>query len=50
MVGPREKLSHVALYIGDQLILHHEANKLSCRELYDLGYIEATKEVYRYAA
>ena len=50
MEGPDKKLSHVALYLGDQLILHHEAKKLSCRELYNLDYIEVTKEVYRYAA
>jgi len=30
--------------------LHHEIKKLSCRELYDLDYIEGTKKVFRYAA
>jgi len=48
MQGPDEKLNHVALYIGDQTILHHNIRQLSCRELYDLRYIEATKKVYRY--
>jgi proteasome lid subunit RPN8/RPN11 len=50
MQGPDEKLNHVALYIGDQTILHHNVRHLSCRELYDLRYIEATKKVYRYEA
>jgi len=50
MQGPDEKLNHVALYIGDQTILHHNIRQLSCRELYDLRYIEATKKVYRYEA
>jgi len=50
MQGPDKKLNHVALYIGDQIILHHNIRQLSCRELYDLKYIEATKKVYRYEA
>ncbi len=50
MQGSYKKLSHVALYLGNQLILHHEIKKLSCKELYDLEYIQATKKVYRYAA
>lgn len=50
MEGCHQKLSHVALYLGNQLILHHEIKKLSCKELYDLEYIKGTKKVYRYAA
>ena len=50
MQGSDKKLNHVALYIGDQTILHHNIRQLSCRELYDLRYIEATKKVYRYEA
>ena len=46
--GPEKKLSHTALYIGDQTILHHNIGQLSCREIYGLKYIEATKKVYRY--
>ena len=46
--GPEKKLSHTALYIGDQTILHHNIGQLSCRENYGLKYIEATKKVYRY--
>ena len=43
-------LSHVALYIGDQTILEHNIKQLSCRKIYDLNYIQATKKVYYYAA
>ena len=50
MQGIYDKLNHVALYIGDQTIFHHNIKQLSCREIYDLKYIKATKEVYRYAA
>jgi len=49
MEGPKEKLNHVALYIGNQTIFHHAIKKLSCREIYDLKYIQATKKVFRYA-
>ena len=50
MEGIYDKLNHVALYIGDQRIFHHNIKQLSCREIYDLKYIQATKKVYRYAA
>jgi|TARA_R100000455_G_C6269095_1_gene124656 proteasome lid subunit RPN8/RPN11 len=50
MEGTDQKLNHVALYIGNQTILNHNVNQLSCRELYDLEYIKNTKKVYRYAA
>ena len=50
MKGIYDKLNHVALYIGDQTIFHHNIKQLSCREIYDLKYIQATKKVYRYAA
>jgi len=43
------KLDHVALYIGDQTILHHCVKRLSCRETYDQKWIEYTKKRYRYA-
>ena len=49
MVGTNKKLNHVALYIGNQTILNHNVNQLSCREIYDLEYIKNTKKVYRYA-
>ena len=48
MKGIYDKLNHVALYIGDQTIFHHNIKQLSCREIYDLKYIKATKKVYRY--
>ena len=43
------KLDHVALYLGNQTILHHCIKKLSCRETYDQDYIDCTKKRYRYA-
>tara|TARA_R100000234_G_scaffold33603_2_gene19757 strand:- start:504 stop:1208 length:705 start_codon:yes stop_codon:yes gene_type:complete len=48
MEGMYNKLSHVALYIGDSTILHHTVGKLSCREIYDLEYQKITKKIYRY--
>ena len=45
MEGIYDKLNHVALYIGDQTIFHHNIKQLSCREIYDLKYIQATKKV-----
>jgi len=49
MDSSQSKLSHVALYIGDQTIFHHCVKRLSCRETYDQKYIEWTKKRYRYA-
>ena len=48
MEGMFNKLSHVALYIGDSTILHHSVGKLSCREIYDLEYQKITKKIFRY--
>ena len=45
----KDTLSHVALYIGDQTILHHCQKRLSCREIYDQKHIKCTKKRYRYA-
>ena len=45
----KNTLSHVALYVGDQTILHHCQKRLSCRETYDQMHIECTKKRYRYA-
>ena len=42
-------LDHVAVYIGDMMILNHSIRSLSCRELFDLKYQQALKGVYRYA-
>jgi len=50
MEDENQKLSHAALYIGNQTIFHHMIKQLSCREIYDLRYIQATKKVFRYAA
>ena len=43
-------LDHVAVYIGDNMILNHNIKALSCREPFDLRYQQALKGVYRYAA
>tara|TARA_R100000329_G_scaffold96341_1_gene79942 strand:+ start:225 stop:929 length:705 start_codon:yes stop_codon:yes gene_type:complete len=50
MADEKGNLAHVALYIGNQTIFHHCIKQLSCREIYDLRYIQATKKVFRYAA
>ena len=42
------KLDHVAVYIGDNMILNHNIKKLSCREPFDLNYQQALRGVYRY--
>ncbi len=42
------KLDHVALYVGDQTILHHCVKRLSGREIYNQNWIECTKKSYRY--
>ena len=41
-------LDHVAVYIGDMMILNHNIKALSCRELFDLKYQQALNAVYRY--
>ena len=43
-------LDHVAVYIGDNMILNHNIKGLSCRELFDLKYQQALRGIYRYAA
>ena len=45
-----DNLDHVALYIGNQEILHHCVRQLSCRELYDENRINLTKRRYRHAS
>jgi len=49
-VGAKQKLSHVAVYIGDMMILNHNFKALSCRQQLNLNYQKALKGVYRYAA
>ncbi len=48
--GAKQKLSHVAVYIGDSMILNHNFKALSCRQQLNLNYQKALKGVYRYAA
>ena len=42
-------LDHVAIYIGDNMILNHNIKALSCREPFNLRYQQALRGVYRYA-
>ena len=48
--GAKGKASHVAVYIGDSMILNHNFKALSCRQPLSLGYQKALQGVYRYAA
>ena len=43
-------LDHVAVYIGDNMILNHNIKALSCRESFDLRYQQALRGVFRYVA
>ena len=45
-----KKLDHVALYIGDMMVLNHNIKGLSCREPFDLRYQQSLRGVYRYEA
>tara|TARA_R100001224_G_scaffold57176_2_gene33690 strand:- start:2120 stop:2827 length:708 start_codon:yes stop_codon:yes gene_type:complete len=47
--GAKGKASHVAVYIGDSMILNHNLKALSCRQPLTLGYQKALLGVYRYA-
>ena len=40
-------LNHVAIYLGD-MVLHHLADRLSCREPYNLWLLKCTAKRYRY--
>ena len=42
-------LDHVALYLGDNMILNHNIKSLSCRQLFDLTCQQSLRGVYRYA-
>ena len=41
-------LDHVALYLGDNMILNHNIHKLSCKEPLDFAYLQNLRGVYRY--
>ena len=43
-------LDHVAVFIGDNMILNHNIKSLSCREPFDLRYQQALRGVYGYAS
>jgi len=47
-VGPDP--DHVAIYIGEQMVVHHLSGKLSSRDLYNQFLIDSTVKRYRHAA
>ena len=42
-------LNHIGVYVGDQQILHHLGNRLSCRDIYGGWLLESTGMRLRYA-
>ena len=48
-INEYNKFSHIGIYIGDQMMIHHEIRKLSCRELYGKNWIDCTAKRFRYA-
>jgi len=48
-INEYNKFSHIGIYIGDQMMIHHEIRKLSCRELYNQYWIDCTAKRFRYA-
>ena len=42
-------LNHVAIFLGD-MVLHHLADRLSCREPYSMWLQKCTGKRYRYAS
>lgn len=49
-IGDSDVPNHVALYLGDDEILHHAENRLSSRDVYGGWYRKHTVMVVRYAA
>ena len=47
--GSKNKLNHVAVYIGDSMILNHNFRALSCREPLHFEHQQTLRQVYRYA-
>lgn len=43
-----KKNNHGAIYMGNNIILHHCTNRLSCKDVYDGYWIEATSYVLRH--
>lgn len=40
--------NHAAIYLGDQQLLHHSPNRLSCRVIYGGYYLQITHSIWRY--
>lgn len=41
-------LDHVAVYVGDNMILNHNIHKLSCKEPLEMAHLQSLRGVYRY--
>ena len=41
--------NHAAIYVGDQMVLHHAPKRLSKRDLYDGYWLKHTHSIWRYA-
>lgn len=50
MALENSKLNHCAIYLGDQLILHHVRGRLSSRDLYGGYYLKSTGRVLRHGS
>lgn len=40
--------NHAAIYLGDQMVLHHSPQRLSKRDLYDGYWLKHTHSIWRY--
>jgi len=40
--------NHAAIYVGDQMVLHHAPKRLSKRDLYDGYWLKHTHSIWRY--
>ncbi|MDW0377373.1 C40 family peptidase [Mannheimia haemolytica] len=40
--------NHAAIYIGDQMVVHHSPNRLSKRDLYDGYWLRHTHSIWRH--
>ena len=40
--------NHAAIYLGEQMVLHHSPQRLSKRDLYDGYWLKHTHSIWRY--